>query len=893
MTSDDSTSSDRWARLDAHFAKAADLDGEAREAYLDALRDDEPELADELRAMLRWDTTGGSDQLDQAIRGAAEEVLDDRDASRAGARIGPYRVVEELGHGGMGTVYLAERDDGAYQARVAIKLIRGGVASRDQIRRFREERQILANLDHPNIARLLDGGTTDDGLPYVVMELVEGEPIDLYCDHHRLSITDRVHLFRSVCDAVSHAHRNLVVHRDLKPGNILVTDDGVAKLLDFGIAKLVEDDGQGATRTALAMTPAYASPEQVRGEPVTTATDVYALGAVLYRLLTGHPAHRFDSQAPADIHRAICEQGPDRPSTVVTRSPDEEDDESTRLTPAELGEVRSTSPERLRTSLEGDLDTIVLMALRKEPDRRYGSVEGLSRDLANHLLGLPVMARGDAWSYRARRFLSRNRAPVTAGAVAALLLLGFGVYHTVRLSDERDRARVEAAKAERLAEFLGGLFTIDGRAPAVGAEVTARELLDRGTEAISELDDPEVRADLQRTLGTAFTNLGLFDRGTPLLTASEATIREMRGADDVETAVTRTALADNLWERGDYAAADSVLRAALPGFSDYPEQRAATLSSRGRALLRMNDFEGARAAYEEALALYDTMEGDQRPRRAAILNQLGQIDLATDDRANAELRLREAVAVQRELDAEGQGDLAATLQTLGSILVARRELAEAEELLLEALAVDEARLGPTHPQLAPTLAELSGLYRLQGAPEKALPYTRRAVELGRARGEDHSDLAYDLTNLAQVLIDTGDLAEAESAARESARMSAATDGPDSPFLARAILTLAIVLRDQGRVSEARTEVDAAVAIAEAALPAGHSFTANLLANRARIAHAGGDLATAETDALAAWESYATAYGEDDLRTRELAGFLADLYTAADRPGDAADWAARR
>ncbi|MEK9502608.1 serine/threonine-protein kinase [Gaopeijia maritima] len=892
MTGDDAGTSDRWARLDAHFAEAADLGAEERDAYLDAVRADDPALAAELASMLHWDTSGGGEQLDEAIRGVAEEVLDEREASRAGARIGPYRVVEELGHGGMGTVYLAERDDGAYEARVAIKLIRGGVASRDQIRRFREERQILANLDHPNIARLLDGGTTDDGLPYVVMELVEGEPIDRYCDHHRLSITDRVHLFRSVCDAVSHAHRNLVVHRDLKPGNILVTDDGVPKLLDFGIAKLVEDDGEGATRTALAMTPAYASPEQVRGEPVTTATDVYALGAVLYQLLTGHPAHRFDSRAPGDIQRAICEQGPDRPSTVVTRAPTD-DDGTPLVSLADLGEARGTSPERLRHRLEGDLDTIVLMALRKEPERRYGSVDALSRDLANHLLGLPVAARGDAWSYRARRFVSRNRAQVVAGATAVVSLLGFGIYHTARLSDERDRARVEADKAERLAEFLGGLFTIDDRAPAVGAEVTALELLDRGAESISELDDAEVRADLQYTLGRAFTNLGLFDRGTPLLTASEETTRALRGEDDPETAATRSALADNLWERGDYEAADSVLRAALPGFAEYPEQYAATVSSRGRALLRMNRFDEARQAYEEALALYAEIEGDQRERRAAVLNQLGQIDLATDDRAGAEQRLREAIAIQRELDTEGRGTLAATLQTLGSVLVGRREFDEAEALLLEGLALEEPRLGANHPDLAPTLAELSALYRLQGAPERALPYTRRAVEIGRARGEDHSDLAYDLTNLAQVLIDTGDLDEAETTARESMRMSAATDGPASPFLARATLTLAVVLREQGRMTEARTEVDAAVAIAEAALPPGHSFTANLLSNRARIARATGDMATAERDARAAWESYAEAFGETDARTREVAGFLADLYTDADRAAEAAEWNARR
>ncbi len=880
----------RWARLDALFAEAADLPDDERGAFLEALRRDDAALAGELASLLKWDSAQGGAYLEDAVHGAVASILDRAGPDRRGTRLGPYRILEELGHGGMGTVYLAERADGAYEARVAIKLIRGGIASRDQVRRFKAERQILAGLDHPNIARMLDGGTTSDGLPYVVMEVVEGEPIDSYCDRLRLSVVDRIHLFRAVCDAVTYAHRNLVVHRDLKPGNILVTDDGVPKLLDFGIAKLLEADDEGRTvvRTALAMTPAYASPEQVRGETVTTATDVYALGAVLYELLTGHPAHRFETSTPGEIERVICREGPDRPSTVVTRTFTSSSGDGAP-TPAEVGGARSTDPGRLRSTLSGDLDTILLMALRKEPERRYASVEAFSRDLANYLLGLPVVARGDAWSYRARKFASRNRGAVAGTTAAALLVTALVSFYTLRLADERDRARVEADKAERLADFLGGLFTIDERNPAAGAAVTAGELLDRGAASVAEIEDPEVRADLQYNLGLAYGNLGLFAQAGPMLDASEATIRELRGLDDPETSAVRTAVADILWERGEYAAADSVLTAALPGFADYPEQYAATISSRGRALLRLGRFEEARDAYERALAMYDEMDGDRRRNRGIVLGQLGQVALALDDRDQAEAYLRDAVAVHRELDAEGDGDLPTVLQSLASVLLSQRRLDEAEPLLLESLALDETRLGPDHPLLSPTLTELSSLHLLQDDPQGALPFARRAVAIGRARGEDHGDLAYDLASLAQVLLRAGDAQEAEATAREAVRMSAATDGPDSPFLARAILTLGVVLRDRGEFSEAEARLDEALAIAEAALPAGHSFTANLRMNRGQIRQRAGDEAGAEADLQAAHGDYAAAFGEDDPRTREAAGSLAELYEEAGRLEEAARW----
>jgi serine/threonine protein kinase len=337
--------------------------------------------------------------------------------------LGPYRILREIGAGGMGVVYLSERQD-TYQKRVAIKVVRAGMASDEVVRRFRNERQILADLDHPSIGRLLDGGTTTGGSPYLVMEYIDGEPITDYCDNRCLSIADRLRLFQTVCAAVHHAHQHLVIHRDLKPANILITRDGTPKLLDFGIAKLLgPDNGDTAlTRIGTApMTPGYASPEQARGELVSTASDTYSLGVLLYELLCGQRPYSLPPNArPSDIERAICNTIPSSPSTRASSSAPEV---STR---------RGTSPQRLKRALAGDLDTIVLMAMRKEPDRRYASVAQLADDVRRHLEGLPVAARRDTFSYRLTKSVARNRV-VYRQAALLLVVIFFFIAATMRI----------------------------------------------------------------------------------------------------------------------------------------------------------------------------------------------------------------------------------------------------------------------------------------------------------------------------------------------------------------------------------------------------------------------------------------------------------------------------
>jgi eukaryotic-like serine/threonine-protein kinase len=393
----------------------------------------------------------GGDLLDQpAVFSPANPPIDSEARSWVGRRVGSYQVVAGIGEGGMGAVYRAVRADKQYHQQVAIKVVRSGFPSSFTLGRLRAERQILASLEHPNIARLLDGGA-EAGMPYLVIELVEGEPIDEYCDRHRLTVTERLRLFRTACEAVQYAHRRPVVHRDLKPGNILVTSEGVPRLLDFGIAKILDPgsfpQALDPTMTGMRMlTPEYASPEQVRGETITTANDVYSLGVVLYVLLTGRGPYRLKSHAPHELAQAICETEPEKPSTAISGGETAEgDSEGGRPTLETASSRRGQSPNKLRRRLRGDLDNIVLMALRKEPERRYASVEQLSEDIRRHLEGLPVIAHQDTLGYRSGKFIQRNKLAVTAVMLVVLSLV-VGLAATVH---EARVAGAQRARAER------------------------------------------------------------------------------------------------------------------------------------------------------------------------------------------------------------------------------------------------------------------------------------------------------------------------------------------------------------------------------------------------------------------------------------------------------------
>jgi len=474
---------ERWQRVAKLFEAALEKEPAARAGFLAQASGADSALSEEVLRLLAADEKAGA----FLSAGLPPPPRNPPVSSPVGSRVGPYRILSEIGHGGMGAVYRAVRDDDQYQKQVAIKLIRGGMASDYTVKRFKAERQILANLEHANIARLIDGGTAEEGAPYFSMEYVEGKPLDQYCALNHLSIPQRLELFRTVCAAVQYAHQRLVIHRDLKPSNILVTEDGTVKLLDFGIAKLLDEEvGLGLTFTGFAlMTPEYASPEQVKGEPVTTATDVYSLGMVLYELLALRRAYELNTRSAMEVSRVVCQVEPKRPSAVT--------------------------PRELSRQLAGDLDTIVLKAVRKEPARRYASAQELSEDVRRHLADLPVLARADSASYRAAKFAKRHKAAVAATGLVGLSLLG-GLVTTARQARiaEANRAQAERRFGEVRKLANGLLFKYhDGIAKLPGSTAVRETMLNDALEYLDNLArDSAGDLSLLRELATAYEKVG-------------------------------------------------------------------------------------------------------------------------------------------------------------------------------------------------------------------------------------------------------------------------------------------------------------------------------------------------------------------------------------------------
>lgn len=506
---------ERWQQIKGLLAEALAVETAERPAFLIRVCGEDSALQSEVESLLAAGQSSASDLLNDSAPTPEFDLFSEVASNRVGQRLGPYRIVEEIGAGGMGEVYRAFRADDHYHKEVAIKLVRAGQGSKVVIDRFKNERQVLAGLDHPNIARLVDGGTSDDGVPYFVMELVDGRPIDEYCDTKKLSTADRLKLFLHVCSAVQYAHQRLIIHRDLKPGNILVTSEGVPKLLDFGIAKILAADDSQSPESTLSilrpLTPRYASPEQITGGAITTASDVYSLGVLLYELLTGHRPYRMSGQGPQDIERAVCESVPERPSAVLWRSETITGDNSIAITAESVSAVRDGSPEKLTKNLRGDLDNIVLMSLRKEPQRRYASAEQFAEDIRRHLQNLPVHACPDTFRYRTSKFVRRHKAGVIAAAVVVITVFSAlaATMHEARVARQQQlRAEQRFNDVRELANSL--MFEVHDSIQDLPGSTPARKILvGRALQYLDRLSrDASSDSSLQRELGTAYEKVG-------------------------------------------------------------------------------------------------------------------------------------------------------------------------------------------------------------------------------------------------------------------------------------------------------------------------------------------------------------------------------------------------
>ncbi|HJR58901.1 MAG TPA: tetratricopeptide repeat protein [Vicinamibacterales bacterium] len=806
----------RRARVDALFDEALTLPIDRRSDFLERLSADDAWAATEVEELLRLVAEPGPSGFapGAVAPGLLQAILALPDVPPTGGlapgeRVGIWRVLREIGRGGMGTVYLVERADGQFEQKGALKLGHSSLGSDDIAQRLRRERRILASLTHANIARLLDGGQTEDGRPFLVMEYIEGRPIDRYCDDARSSVDERVDLFQRVCSGVQHAHARLVVHRDVKPSNIVVTADGEVKLLDFGIARLLSptdppDDDALTQPIMRILTPEYASPEQVRGEPVAIASDVYQLGLLLYELLTGQKAQAVASPSPAGLEAAVCTSIPLRPSTRAAAASDE------------VAVARRVTPRALARKLAGDLDTIILYALRKEPDRRYATVGDLLGDLQRYRAGLPVKAQADSVSYRARKYAGRHRMALSwTAAILVVTAIGLPV-----LAGQRLRTAREALRAEQVEALLADMLALPN--PRILAQPPmAVHYVDHAARLVqSEMaGQPRSQARLLTTVGRLYNALGYYQRSIDVLEEALALRRANFGAESIELAETLEWLGQSHHYLGRYDEAESTVRQALGirrlrlgsgnpdtlrtalelgdllhtrGRLHDGEQvlreavaalRAAALTTRvedlghdslPRALRDLANvlrdrgaLEESAALYREAISIFRELHGEPNQQVATSQIYYSRLLIMATRFEAAEAALAQAIPALRRIYDGDHALVGMALREFGYLRTEQGRLDEAEALLSEAQRVQQKWLGRTHPMVPRTRAHQAELARRRGRTSDAVQLARQTLEeFDRLGMSEHPSAIDARATLGEALIALG---RHDAAARELER----------------------------------------------------------------------------------------------------------------------------
>ena len=760
---------DRWTAVSPYLDRAMDMEEDERAAWLAVLREEDPVVAADLEQLLAERRTVLEEGfLEHVTFGPSEQM------SLAGHLVGAYRLIAPIGQGGMGSVWLAERADGRFEGRAAIKLLNlslmGASPSRGE-ERFKREGSLLARLNHPNIARLIDAGVSSSGQPYLVLEHIDGRPIDGYCDDDALGVEARIRLFLDVLAAVAHAHANLVVHRDLKPSNVLVSADGHVKLLDFGIAKLLQSDEWGVlTREGgTALTPEFAAPEQVTGSEVTTATDVYSLGVLLYVLLGGQHPVGSGFRSPADLVKAIVDTDPPRLSDAVAIS-------SKTETPGTLtsnAARRATTPEKLRRLLRGDLDTIVGKALKKSAHERYPSVTALADDLRRCVAHQPIGARPDTLAYRTAKFARRHVRGVAAAAGIVVLIALLVGFHAARLTAERDRAHIEAKKSAKVSELLTQLLT--GADPYRDRpDPTVRDLLDAGAARVqNELaGEPEILAEMLTVIGRVYQRLEVPDKARPLLEQALALGRGIGGPEHPRVAQTLNDLGVLKRVNGEAAASVAMLEESLAMrrrlLGAKHKDIAVTLSELGRSYDNLGNRERAETLAREALAMRRELLGEDHRETATSMGDLGLLLWQRADLAGAEPLLRQSLEISRRALGDNHPNVGTAQSNLGLVIADSGNYAAAEVLFRQALAVRSKALGPKNAGLAVTLNNLAYPLREQEKFGEAIAALEEALALTvPAKGDDSPTVAHYRANLGRVYLAKGDAATAEPLFRRS------------------------------------------------------------------------------------------------------------------------------
>ena len=825
---------DRWKKVEQICYEAESLDKAERDTYLQHTCGSDTELLKEVKSLL---SQADSEHLREPFVDVESSFVFSRDESVADCTFGPYRVIKTLGTGGMGQVYLAVRNDKEFERFVALKIIRKGTVSDEILRRFYEERQILASLSHPNIARLFDGGTTQEGIPWFAMEYIEGLSITEYCKKRDLSTDEKINLFQKVCSAVQYAHSNLVIHRDLKPANIIITSDGTPKLLDFGIAKLkdLEQKAGQMTPQNQMMTPEYASPEQVRNEAISTASDVYSLGIILYELLTDELPYEFEQRSPGAIKQIICNTIPTLPSSVS-------------------GDKK----------LKGDLDNIILKALQKKPTERYTSTEQLSNDLNRYQKFLPIAARKQTVSYRAGKFLSRHKWSTATSAAVSLLIIAFSVITFIQSKTIEARAieaELERDRAEQVSTFLTDLFESVDPNEAENQSLSAIELLHRGAERVeTELDgQPIQQANVYLVISDVYESLGLFDRGLELaekaytlqqnlfegshreiarslnsmgwlyrqkgdyemadslLTAGLKMRRELFGSNDLDVSRSLNDLAVLKQSVGDYAATDTLLKEAieirkkLAGSQN--ESVGTALSNYGALKYSMGDMPAAVDNMRESLQIFQATVGNQDMRTANVMTNLAAILSYQGDFKNAEPLYRDALDIRIRLLGEEHPDVALSYAHLGNLLRFEGQFEEAEINLLKALELREKLLGENHAITGDSKRVLGYLYKGIEDYKKAETYYSGALKIFKETYPDgHPEIAEVMHSLGEVSMEMNNPMAAEPRFREAKELYEQFFGEDDSRTIRSMIMLGICLSQTGNGAEAKELLTSALSL---------------------------------------------------------------------------------
>jgi serine/threonine-protein kinase len=901
-----------WPRIKDLFRRSQQLPESEREAWLSAQCAGDAELRSEVHELLVAQRAAPGILADDALGVLSEMHAHKPATDLAGQRIGPYRLLRLVGEGGMGSVFLAERDDGDFVQRVALKLVRADFVDTQTRARFLRERNFLARLVHPHIAQLHDGGVAGDGTPYFTLEFVEGEPLTRYCDAKALTIQQRVRLILQVCAAVSYAHRNLIVHRDLKPSNILVTPEGEVKLLDFGIAKLLDveaDPGQTVTQSRM-MTPEYAAPEQVLGDAITTATDVYAIGVLLYELLCGRlPYARADAGATSWA-KAVVEEAPENLGRALSR----DTGTTNRPTGEAAAATRNTTLPQLRRSLRGDLDRIVQRALAKAPESRYPSVSALADDLNAFVDGRALS--GGTRTYRTSKFLRRHWLPLTA----AVALMAFAVAGAWIVIADAHKIERQARTTEAVKDFLLNLFNASSPSEAKGKDLSVRELLDRGNLSIDHglAAEPELRAELQGVLGRIYFQLGETlaargdtDHAEPLAEEASADLESIGDMDErIRTWITRSSIAERQgknalaeqyaehavllarqpqvpnellgnalntqglveWDLRDLAKSEKLYREALQihraAFGDLDLRVAADRRSLTLALRNLGRYDEALTEAKASAEIYERILGAQHPDVGSALITLGTTQYHMAHYAEAEATLRRGVGIARSSLGNNPAT-AASMNNLGLMLMDWHGLDEAERILSEAMQMDTTLLGPNHASTLAIASNLGELHARQGKLELAERELRDVIERDHAAGI--KDQTWELFRLGEVRRQRGDWQEAITLNRESLRQAMTLFAPNARHAALAHYYLGLALADGGQTDEAEHELRASLDAFRALLPpdGAHPFAASARLALGKLIGARAERREESVRLLSeAANLRERFFGADDARTRE-------------------------